>query len=261
MLYGLLLFWISVLPVILIGLYIYNKDRNKESKKMLAKLFIGGVASALLVLISSVVLEKIFPVFFGDNSGMNSLVLIIHVFVFVAFVEEFCKWIFAYGISYNNKDFDEFYDAIIYCIFVALGFACFENILYVFQNGFFNGIVRAILAVPGHACDGMFMGYYLGLSKISELNNNNTYKKKNLILSLIVPTITHGIYDYCLFNGSGLFIIIFFAFVIWMYIYTYKKIKVVSSIKRKIRYKNNYCPNCGHIVKSDFCPMCGRKNF
>ena len=38
-------------------------------------------------------------------------------------------------ISYNDNAFNEYYDAILYCVFVALGFACFENLLYVYQNG------------------------------------------------------------------------------------------------------------------------------
>ena len=45
--------------------------------------------------------------------------------------------------------------------------------MYVYENGFVVGIVRALLAVPGHACDGLFMGYYLGLSKTGQLYNNN----------------------------------------------------------------------------------------
>lgn len=256
----LILFTISVLPIILIGIFIYKKDRQKESPKLLVKLFLGGIGSCFLVLIVSSILGLIFPILSADTKDLNAIELVIYVFIGIALVEEFCKWIMAYKISYNDEDFDELYDAILYSMFVALGFACFENLLYVYNNGIGTGIMRALLAVPGHACDGMLMGYYLGISKINALNNKNDLKIKNLVLSITVPTITHGIYDYCILSQKTIFIIIFFIFVICMYVYVLKQIKKISSINRKMKYKDNYCPNCGHIVDSNFCPICGRKN-
>lgn len=260
MIQELILFTISILPVFLIGMFIYKKDKNKEPTKLLIKLFLGGMGSCFLVTIISIILELIFPIFAADTKNLNLIELAIHVFIGVALVEEFCKWLIAYKISYNDKNFDEFYDAIVYCIFVSLGFACLENLLYVYQYGIVTGIIRALLAVPGHACNGMFMRYYLGLSKIDSLNNRKDIKTKNIILSILVPTITHGIYDYCLFSERTIFIILFFIFVIFVYVYVIKKIKKISSINRKMKYKDNYCPNCGHIVDSNFCPICGRKN-
>ena len=259
MLNELLLFVVSILPVFLIGLYIYKKDKEKEPLRLLVKLFLGGFASCILTLIISMVMNLI-PIFAADTSNLNLFELIINVFIGVALVEEFSKWIMAYLISYNEEAFDYLYDAILYCVFVSLGFACFENLLYVAENGLFVGIIRAISAVPGHACDGIFMGYYLGLSKLGSLNNRKDLKTKYLILSIIVPTITHGIYDYCLFSGKVIFIILFFVFIILMYIYVIKKVKKVANSNRKMKYKNNYCPNCGHIVDGNFCPVCGRKN-
>ena len=256
----LILFTVSVLPIIIIGWYLYKKDHEKESGKLLAMLFLGGIGSCFLVLIISSILSFIFPILSADPEKLNLFELIIRVFLGVALVEEFCKWIMAYKISYKQSEFDEYYDAIVYCVFVALGFACFENLGYVYLHGVGTGIVRALLAVPGHACDGIFMGYYLGLSKIAELNNKNDIKVKNLILSIAIPTLMHGIYDYCLFTGQTIFIIIFFAFVIFTYVHVFKKVKKVSSINRKIKYKDNYCPNCGHTVDGNFCPTCGRKN-
>ena len=256
----LLLFIVSVLPVFLIGLFIYKKGKQNGSEKLLVKLFIGGIGSCFLVLVVSLILKLIFPIMSADRNSLNLFELIIYVFIGVALVEESCKWIMVYKISYNDDQFDRFYDAIVYSVFVALGFACFENLLYVYSNGIGNGIARALLAVPGHACDGIFMGYYLGLAKISDLNSRKDLKKKNLILSIVVPTILHEIYDYCLFTGKPLFIILFFIFVICMYIYSFKKVKKVSSINRKMKYKDNFCPNCGHEVDGNYCPICGRKN-
>ncbi len=255
-----ILFTVSILPVVLLGLFVYRKDKNKEPTKILTKLFLGGIFSCFLVLIVSLILGYIFPVFSADPTTLNLFELAIYVFIGVALVEEVCKWIFVYKISYNDKQFDEFYDIIIYSVFVALGFACFENLLYVYGNGVGTGIVRALLAVPGHACDGVAMGYYLGLAKISSINNRSDLMNKYMIFSVLVPTVLHGIYDYCLVVGNVFFILIFFIFVVILFVFTKNRLKQISSIKRKLKYKENYCPNCGRAIDSNFCPICGRKN-
>ena len=41
-----------------------------------------------------------------------------------------------------------------------------------------------------------------------EINKNDKLKKKNILLSILIPTLMHGIYDYCLFTGNVLFTII-----------------------------------------------------
>lgn len=160
-------------------------------------------------------------------------------------VEESCKWIMFYKIAYNSNEFDEIYDMIVYSIFVSLGFAFIENLLYVYGNGITTGIMRTILAVLGHACFGVFMGYYLGLVKQSYWNNRKNLSIKYVLLSIIISIIMHGIYDYCLFTSNFIFIIIFLTFVIVAYVFSAKKIKRMSSINRKMRYKDNYCPICG----------------
>ena len=256
----LILFLISVLPVFLLGLFIYKKDKNKEPIKLLVKLFVGGILSCFLVLFISMILGIVFPIFSADSDTLNAMELLVYVFIGVALVEEFCKWIFSYKLAYNDYHFEEIFDMIVYCVFVSLGFAFFENLFYVYDNGIATGIIRALSAVPGHACYGVFMGYYLALAKRSQLDNKDEVRKKYIFNSIFVPTILHGIYDYCLFIGNLFFFIIFIIFVICIYVFTLKKIKKMSSLNKKIKYFNNYCPMCGTKVESSFCPMCGNKN-
>lgn len=263
----LLLILLSILPVFLVGYFVYKKDKNKEPTSVLVKLFLGGLLSVVLTLIITGVIYTIFPFFSIEKNELNLIELFFSVFFGVALIEEISKFTFLYLFSYNEKNFDEFYDMILYAVFVALGFAGFENVLYVIENGIDSfgaglgvGLFRALSAVPGHAWDGVFMGYYLGLAKISSINNNKQLERKNKILAVVVPTILHGIYDFCLFTGSWFFIGIFFIFLIGVYILAIKKINLISSIKGKIKYKNSYCPNCGTRVESDYCPECGGKN-
>jgi len=259
----LILILLSVLPVVLLGLYIYKKDKDKEPMSLLVKLFFGGIGSAFLTLILSSISELIFPIFAADYSELNLFELFIYAFIGVALVEEFSKWLFTFRISFHNKYFEEKYDMIIYSVFVALGFAFFENLLYVFQGGIITGIIRAISAVPGHAFDGVFMGYYLSEAKYYSKENKTNLKNKNLFLSIFVPTLLHGFYDYLLMSGRFILIIVFLIFLILLYIFSIKKVRHVSeiSVEKQGIYKDKYCPNCGYPVNSNYCPVCGRKNI
>ena len=73
----LILFVVSVLPVFLIGMYIYKKDKRKESPKLLTKLFLGGMGSCFLVLIVSLILGLIFPIFSTNAKDLNLMELLI----------------------------------------------------------------------------------------------------------------------------------------------------------------------------------------
>ena len=249
-------FLIAVLPVILIGLYIYKKDNNKESTKFLFKLFVGGVVSCIPAVILGLIVSSFFP----SEEDMNFIQMLLYVFIAIAMVEELCKWYFVNKISYNHDEFDTIYDMVVYASFTALGFACFENILYVSTSGIMIGIVRAISAVPGHVCDGILMGSYLGLAKINHVKGNLALSNRYKILSIVIPIITHGIYDFCLFWESNVLIFVFLIFVITLYIICVRKVRKISKNDIKFKYRDNYCAICGFPVNSDFCPRCGRKN-
>jgi protease PrsW len=230
-----LLLFVSIFPVFLLGSYIYNKDIDKEPKNLLTKLFFGGIISTVITLILSSLMGHMVPMFDADPKSLDTLSLIIFVFIGVALVEEFSKWIVLYVASYNHKEFDQLYDMIVYAVFVALGFACFENILYVFSGGLTTGIVRAFTALPGHACNGVFMGYYLGLAKINEVNCNYRLKRKNMFFSLFVPMLLHGIYDYLLFLNNWIFDLIFLVFLIIYFVITLGKVKRLSMLNSRFK--------------------------
>ena len=248
---------VAVLPVILIGIYIYKKDKLKESSNLLFKLFMGGVCSCFPAVIAGLFFDGFLP----DTEQMNFIQLFFYVFIVIAMVEEVSKWFFVYKISYNHNEFDSLYDMIVYASFVALGFACFENILYVSSSGIVTGLLRAVSAVPGHVCDGILMGSYLSLAKVNQLNGNVQLSNKYKILSILIPTITHGIYDYCLFLENPIFVIIFLVFVVNLFIICIKKVKNISQNNYKFFRKRNYCIACGNMINgSKFCSRCGKEN-
>ena len=243
----LILLFLSILPVYLLGNYIYKNDFDKEPTKLIFKLFFFGVGSAFVTLLLSNILYEIFPMFSAEPTSLDPIKLIPYTFIGVALVEEFSKWIFVYFDTYKRSEFNHAYDAIVYSVFVSLGFACIENILYVFSTyEIQTAIMRAVLAVPGHACDGVLMGYFLALAKISEKNNNLELSKKNKILSVVVPVIAHGLYDYFLFASPFIstFSLIFFIFIYWIFkkavslVQQMKNLKIDISTSTTFEYDN-----------------------
>ena len=88
-------------------------------------------------------------------------------FIGIALVEEGLKLWVLLRLTKNNREFNSIFDGIVYAVFVSLGFAAFENVLYVLQYGFSNALMRAVTSVPGHTFFGVMMGYYYSFSHIA----------------------------------------------------------------------------------------------
>jgi RsiW-degrading membrane proteinase PrsW (M82 family) len=209
---------ISILPVVLLGFYIYEKDSEKEPGVLLLKLFASGFLAAVMVLSFNLLISKFFPGFTIDENA-SFLKLFFLTFFEVALIEEFSKWLMIVLIGYKSKEFDQLYDIIVYSVFVALGFAMLENMFYVFSsdNGMMLGFSRAILSVPGHVCFGIFMGVFLGFAKTHDSDNKIT-SFLYMILAVLVPTLLHTVYNFCLMADKEGFFIIFIAFVLALYV-------------------------------------------
>ena len=194
-------------------------------------------------------------------NDMNFIEILFYSFLGVGLVEEFCKWIMLYFRGYHSKEFDEIYDIIVYAVFVSLGFAFIENVLYVFlKNDISVALIRGISAVPGHACDAIFMGYNLSIAKQFHYRNQDRLERKYLIFSVLVPTFLHGIYDFCLFSKLPVLIIAFLIFVIVLYSISIKKLKMIASDNKKLFNKLSFCNNCGAKLDGVFCSRCGYHN-
>lgn len=256
-----LLVALSLLPSIILGWIVWQNDKvEKEPVGLLIKLFLCGIGSIIVTLILSVPLYMI-PMF-NPETATTLLEHFMSAVIGVALVEEFSKWIFVKSITWKNKEFTHLYDAVVYAVFVSLGFATLENILYVFssETALSVAIARAVLAVPLHVFCGVFMGYYYGMAKQSEINNRKDLIKKNLFLSVLIPTLTHGFYDFCLFTGDVLFFILFLIFVVCVYIVAFRRINKLSKIQVPLTpLRPAYCSKCGAQAVGNYCAICGNK--
>ena len=232
MLDGIVLFLIAVLPVILIGLFVYLKDNEKEPMVMLAKLFIFGMVSCFPIALA----EMFFDTIFSNMDKVSLLYVFFYSLFVVGMVEEICKWWITYKFCWDNENFNYVYDAIVYAIFVSLGFAFVENLLYVTHYGIGTGIVRAIMSVPGHASWGLLMGYYLGKSKLNYIQGNRGIAIKNKVLSYVVPVSLHTVYNFLLFSGSTVAVILCLIQVALTYIICIKKVQFVSQKNEKVDF-------------------------
>ena len=246
-----LLLTAALLPIIGLCAFIYFKDKNKEPKGLLALIFFLGLLSVIPVVVCELVFEFIFPMV--ENA--NFIVVFLEVLFGIAIYEELFKWLITKFIGYNNKEFDEVYDILVYSVFASLGFACFENILYVLQNGLGNAFMRALLAVPGHTCFAIAMGYFMSRAKVAQMNGNKIIYVRNMILSYIAPVVLHTFYDALLLYSGEVTTVVdlyvslipFLIFYIIMVIVCFITVDKTARVQQKIT--NNL--NNGKLYRND----------
>lgn len=188
--------WLSVItaavaPGIALLAYFYLKDKyDSEPIHMVARVFLYGV----LLVFPTMVLQRTLVVGLGENP-------LLFAFGITGAIEEFFKWFILYYAIYKHTVFDEPYDAIVYAVSVSLGFATLENVIYALLNSFSFSILlfRALLPVSGHALFAVMMGYYMGKAKFGDPSRKNVL----LLLSLIVPILCHGLFDYILMQTKS----------------------------------------------------------
>jgi protease PrsW len=178
---------LALAPGIAIGIYIYLKDHHEREPigLLLTSFFYGALSTVITLLISWPLTAN---VSIDENSVADQF---LNAFFLVALVEEFSKFLFVRFILYNNKNFNEPFDGIVYALMVSMGFATLENVLYTLEYGFTTGILRMFTAVPAHATFGVLMGYFLGIAKFT--HRRELYYA---IVALLVATLFHGAYDY-----------------------------------------------------------------
>ncbi len=208
----------SLAPVFIILFYIYFRDKyDKEPLGLLIKALLLGIA----IVVPVIFVERMLMTMMPQSSKVAEAAY--HAFVVAGSTEELFKFLALYLLVWKNPNFNEKFDGIVYAVFVSLGFAGVENVLYVMDGGMQTALIRAITAVPAHAIFGITMGYYLGIAHMYQ-----ELKGKYLGRALLVPIILHGIYDFILMVEVGWLLLLFIPYVVALYIMGMKKMKVLS---------------------------------
>ena len=213
----------AVLPAAVLLIYVYQHDRvEREPTGLLLSLLWKGVLAALC----SIVLETIGQVVLGWLVTPGTLLhTVLTAFFVVAAVEEGTKFFFLKQRTWYDYNFNYRFDAIVYAVFVSLGFAAFENIKYVFHFGLSVALPRAFLSIPGHMAFAVFMGVYYGRAKMRESRGYRMAAKADLAMAYIVSMLLHGFYDACAMIGTTGATILFIIFVVITYLRMFRLLK------------------------------------
>ena len=186
--------FLAILPVFVFAVYVYVHDTEKEPTHMLIKAFLAG----LLIAVPCMYVESALSSLFGflQKTYITSF---IYVLIVIALVEEGYKFLATYIFFYHDKNVNYTFDMIVYTTFLGLGFAFFENFIYLKALPLTSVILRGFTAVPVHLACGIIMGYYSSLMKTNKKNKINY-----LIKAILIPILIHGFYNYYLVYISSL---------------------------------------------------------
>ena len=210
---------ISIAPIAIIALYVYMRD--KYEKEPIGAL-ITALLSGIIIVFPVVLIEDGWLDLLPDLSGISGAFF--NGFIVASLTEEGFKFITFFLLFWSNRNFNERYDGIVYTVYIALGFATVENLIYVYQGGYDVGLLRALTAVPAHALFGTVMGYHFGNARFYP--GRRVY---HLFLAFLMPFIWHGLYDFLLFSQRPFFLFLFIPLLVYFWINGLKKIKELSS--------------------------------
>ena len=245
------LYLATVLPPIILGILIWKSDKFPEPGKFLVTAFMLGVAIDLplnfLIILSEDHLAPYLglnvdayynwkagdPNPVGESAFLN--------FFKASYLEESLKFAFLIFICVRLEALNEPIDAIVYGAAIGLGYAAMENLGYLsassFQDAWSIEMVKMrYYPLIMHLGFGVVMGWLLSQSLFDEPSK---FKRKFLlILSLSIPVIFHGVYNY--YGTYDVFpiltIILIISIIYWLEGVIKKLLKPKINMSCNIRY-------------------------
>ncbi len=194
---------LTFLPPILWLLFYLREDRHPEPKFLLLLTFVGGMASALLALAAECAWVFVASGSCGGgiSPGLNPAIL----FLGIAFIEEYVKYLPVKFLVIGRADFDEPVDGMIYMMTAALGFAALENTLFifpVFSENIFAGLEVAANRFLGanllHALSSGIVGFFLARRWF------HPHRHHFIALGVILATLLHAGFNYLILTREAL---------------------------------------------------------
>ena len=205
----------TALPPIILGLIIWKSDRFQEPGKYLFASFLLGVAIIFPLDFFIIVTEDILAPILGleielyrewRDGGWKEPGAVFPVaeaafqnFFRAAFLEEGLKFALLIFFCVRLADLNEPIDTIVYGAAIGLGYAAIENLGYLSASSLENAWTMEMVKgryypLIMHMGFGVVMGLFLSQNLFEE---RSLFKRRlMLILSLIIPVIFHGVYNY-----------------------------------------------------------------
>ena len=192
----------TILPPILLLFIIWKSDRFPEPGKFLVASFLLGVSIYLplnlLIMITEDHLAPLLNLNYEEDpytAGEHAFMM----FFRAAFLEEGIKFAILLFFCVRLSDLNEPMDAIVYGAAIGLGYAAMENIPYLNTGDpdtawTLQPVRDRYYPLVMHLGFGVVMGWLLSLNLFEE---RSMFKRRlMLMLSLLVPVIFHGTYNY-----------------------------------------------------------------
>ena len=195
---------VAVAPGALLFAFCCDRRNVRHSVTTLSKLFLLGVVAAIVAGIVGIVVKGLLVARIGQAGLAYDLM---RSFVVAALIEELIKFAVLRARTWKCDGANDAFDAIRCSVALALGFATLENLLF-FASGLNGSIaamgVRTLFSVPGHAMDGVLMGWFYGRAKRANIVGRVSSCRVYKVLAVAVPVLFHGTFDYMCFTRNGL---------------------------------------------------------
>lgn len=192
MLLSILFFLLSIIPSVLI--FIWLRNRQKENilyRKKCTYSFVSGLISVLPILLLSAILYVLSAVLkLTILKDVNILVYqAIYKFIVLAFAEEIIKYLAFRIVLKRNPYVYSWADVVAFMVIIGTAFGLIEDIPYAIGASPIIMLVRGF--TMGHVGYGFIMGWFYG-------KRLHTGKKRYGVFALLVPWLIHGLYDFSL---------------------------------------------------------------
>ncbi|GBO52752.1 hypothetical protein APA_421 [Pseudanabaena sp. lw0831] len=208
-------FFIAIAPAIAILCYFYECDRQigepyqDKFKALLMGMaciipagFIEGVGAYIL---SG---NKVANYFQQMNTSIDTPSFslpdaLLGGFILSALIEEALKLLILLSAFKKSESFKTKTNIVMLTVCIGLGFACIENIMYVFmlhsKMGHYIAQARAFVSLPMHAIAGVIMG-----SILAEAKNSSQHRPWIALKALFAAILLHGTFNSLLFLHTWL---------------------------------------------------------
>ena len=203
-----------IAPAIFWIFYFYYKDRYRpEPIVYLGLTYIFGILTAFACSRFYTILPLIgLPDDPSFMMGSHRIQFLFYSIGVTGIVEEFFKFLPFLVIIATFRCFDEKIDGIVYASVIALGFASYENTVYLVYMSGFELFGRAITSPLTHTIFSSIWGYTVGNARI----HNKPILKASLT-GILLAAFIHGIFNFFTTSSALRILSVLVIFIIWVW--------------------------------------------